>query len=216
MITHEVEFERAEELLQGLYPNGRLGGLTIDGLPPASVGARVDLVVHIRTPARRHFCVRTRLSWARRKGARGLKECFGLDFLEEDASARERLVSFALGKGSVETVRYEQRRRLELPVVLTYDGIQRHEQLADLSIGGAFVRSQAPLPRGCEVELSMRPPRALTRLNLPARVVWLRRTGDAAGMGLEFAFETPKQAERLQKLLARLVPPATQPDAPRR
>ncbi len=212
----EVEFERAEEVLQRLYPNGRLGGLTLDGIPPATAGARVELVVHLNHPARRHFCARTQLSWARRKGTRGLRECFGLDFLDEDAGARERLVGFALGKGTIETARYEPRLLIDLPVVLSHDGVHRNEQLADLSIGGAFVRTGVPLPIGTEVELSVRPPRALTRLHLSARVVWLRRNGEGAGMGLEFAFASSKQAERLQKLMTKLTTPATPPAEPRR
>ncbi len=216
MIIFEVEFERADELLQRLYPNGRLGGLTLDGISPATAGARVGLVVHILSPARRHFSVRTRVSWVLRKGARGVNECFGLDFLEEDAGARQRLVDFAMGKGSLETARYEQRLQTDLPVVLNFDGSHRHEKLADLSLGGAFVQSQAPLPAGSEVALTVRPPRALMRLHLPARVAWMRDTGDATGMGLAFGLQSPKQAERLQKLLARLEPPPTRPGALRR
>ena len=199
-----LEIPMRAELLERCYPNGKVGGVTLDGKPPGPLGQWVVLTVLVAKPAERHFTVRGQLSWARHKGSAALKACYGVDFLPDDAAGRGRLLAFANGEVDPQATRYETRAFTELPVTLRSAGKVRKQSLADLSPGGAFVRTDAPLEVGAAVSLELRPPRALTRLRLKGRVVWTRRVGEAPGMGMIFEGLSFKQGERLRALVDRL------------
>ncbi len=199
-----LPLQRAGDVLERLYPNGKLGGLMIDGPPPGPVGTKVRLTLRVREPAPRNFTIHTQLAWARRKASVGLREAYGLEFLPDNRGARDRLVSFARGHTPDASQRNEERLSVALPAALSWQGGQRQEELADLSLGGAFLRTPEPLPVGAEVELSFRPPRALTKLRLRGRVTWRRTSGTEPGMGLRFEYESSRQAERVATLVERL------------
>lgn len=190
------------DVLNRYFPNGKLGGLTVDGPVPSALGQVVELIVRVARPER-EFRVQGQLSWARHKGSRNLKECFGIDFLAGD-DASQRLLGFARQDLDPAATRRGPRLVVELPVRIIHDGRTRREFLVDLSSGGAFVRSGAPLSVGEAAELQLRPPGSLTSMALNARVTWVRSTGSAAGMGLMFVDDDPKVRERLDKLLAKL------------
>ena len=190
------------DILSRYYPNGKLGGLTVDGPSPSALGQLVDLCVKIERPPR-EFNLKGQLAWARHKGSRNLKECFGIDFLPHDDSS-QRLLAFARKDLDAEAMRGTVRLSTDLKVRITHQGQTRREFLADLSPGGAFVRSGMPAEVGQTLELHLRPPGALTSMVIHARVAWVRSTGNEPGMGLEFLDADPKLLERLGKVLDRL------------
>jgi len=191
------------DVLNRVYPNGKLGGLTIDGPSPGSLGEFIEVEVKVDRP-RRNFTVRGQLAWVRHKGKGALKECFGVDFTTGDEAGPQRLLAFARDEVDVETLRAEPRLATDLPVTLTHRGETRKEFLVDLSPGGAFIRSANPLLPGEAVEMHVRPPLALLAIKLKGRVAWVRRTGTAIGMGIEFQVEDYAAHARLLKLLAKL------------
>lgn len=190
------------DILNRFYPNGKQGGLTLDGAVPSALGQLVDLCVKVERPAR-EFNLKGQLAWARHKGSRNLKECYGIDFLPHD-EASQRLLAFARQDLDPDATRGTVRLSTDLKVRITHLGQTRREFLADLSQGGAFVRSGMPAEVGELLELHLRPPGALTSIVLNARVKWVRVTGTEPGMGLEFLDSDAKVLERLGKVLARL------------
>jgi uncharacterized protein (TIGR02266 family) len=204
LIKVSLEVPAPKDLLVRYYPNGKLGGLTVDGPLPGVLGQRCELMVRALSPAQRQFNIRGQLAWARHKGSRGLKECFGIDFLAEDDAGRQRLLSFAKEEVEPSGSRYEERLFTDLPVKISHEGKVRKEVLFDLSQGGAFVRSALPPPVGTLLEFDVRPPLSLTHLRLNGRVAWIRQTGTARGMGIEFLYDDANQAERVRKLLNRV------------
>src|SRR4051812_28898521 len=90
-VVLEVAFPA--DLVSRYYPNGKLGGLTVEGLAPSALGQMLELVVRIDRPPR-EFVAPGQLAWARHRGSRGLKESFGVDFLPGD-EASQRLLLFA-------------------------------------------------------------------------------------------------------------------------
>lgn len=191
------------ELAERYYPNGKLGGLALDGKAPGPLGMLVQLTVQVKKPART-FVVKGQLAWARHKAARGQTAAFGVDFLPEDDATRVRLLAFARDEVEDRATRLAERLQVELPVRLVHEGTTRKEFLADLSAGGAFVRTWNPLQPGESVELSVRPPRSLMSLTLKGRVAWTRTTGQHTGMGIAFDDEGNGGRERVEKLLAKL------------
>ena len=196
------------ELLKRYYPNGRVGGLVVDGVCPAAVGDAIELTVNVKK-ARRQFVVHGQLAWTRRKGSASLVQSFGVDFAPEDLGV-PRLLAFARHEVDAESLRHEPRHAVELPVRLVADGIARRELLADVSYGGAFIRTWNPIDPGKVVELSMRLPRTLWPIRLSGRVAWVRRASQDSGMGLTFVDLDGSLQRALMKLFQhlRLLSPA--------
>ncbi|HEY1087170.1 MAG TPA: PilZ domain-containing protein [Archangium sp.] len=190
------------ELAERYSPNGRLGGLTLEGKAPGALGQRVALRVEVHKPART-FVLGGQLAWARHKPAPNQPAGYGVDFLPEDDATRVRLLAFAREEVSSDAVRAEARHQVELKVRLVHEGRERKETTADLSTGGAFIRTWNPLPVGARVQVFLRPPLSLSALQLDAHVAWVRLAGEHPGMGLEFAGR-PEERARLEKLVAKL------------
>jgi uncharacterized protein (TIGR02266 family) len=200
-----LEVDSPEDVLHRVFPNGKMGGLTIDGPTPGMLGDALEIEVKVKQP-RRSFVIKGQLAWVRHKGQRALKECFGVDFAEGDAPSTDRLLAFARNELGGDALRVEQRQVTNLPVTLSHQNKTRKEFLADLSPGGAFVRSADPLLPGESVTLTLRAPLAVSLLpiKLKGRVAWVRRTGTATGMGIEFVVEDMAAQQRLLRLLARI------------
>lgn len=157
-------------------------------------------MVRVRNPPR-DFELRGVTAWARHKGSKTLAEGYGVDFEKGQDAIRARLLSFAKEELEPKTLRLEPRVHVELPVKLSHGRTTRREALADLSPGGAFVRSLAPLEVGAKVRLSVRRPLRLLPLVIEGRVAWVRRGGADEGMGIEFT----SSGESLRKAIAKLV-----------
>ncbi len=204
-VTATLVVETPRELINRYYPNGRLGGLRVDGKRPTTLGANLVLLVKVKQPAR-EFTVHGQLAWVRHEAPRQ-PPSFGVDFLPAEDGTRTRLLAFARDEVPAEAVRVERRVQVELPVRLVHDGRERRETLADLSSGGAFVRTPEPLASGELVQLSLKPPGSFAALRgaltVKGYVVWSRPEGEQAGMGIEFVVDETTRA-KLLRLLARL------------
>jgi len=203
LVPVTLQVSQPHELADRYYPNGKLGGLAVDGKAPGPLGMHVELTVLVKRPAR-SFVVKGQLAWARLKAPRGMAASFGVDFLPEDDATRVRLLAFARNEVEEKATRLEQRMQVELPVRLVHEGTTRREYLADLSPGGAFVRTWNPLQPGEQLELSVRPPLSLMSLTLKGRVAWTRTTGEHPGMGIEFVDADAALRDRVEKLLVKL------------
>lgn len=195
----KLEVELPAELLQRYTPNGRLGCLTFDGEVPGELGEPVELEVSTRAPART-FRTKGLLAWARHATGRGLKASFGVELLATGGGAK-RLLAFAQSTLDVEATRAAPRVSVSLPVKVEHEGETRKELLADLSLGGAFIRCVIPAPVGTTLKLTFRPRLALVPVALEAKVAWVRFDGDDSGMGVAFEALTAKQRARLEKLV---------------
>ncbi len=205
-VDTSLSVETPEALVDRYYPNGTLGGLTVDGRLPAALGTRTVLTVKVKRPAR-EFVVRGTLAWVRHSTTRQVGS-FGVDFTPDDDASRVRLLAFARHEVDADAVRVEKRVQVELPVRLVHAGQTRREFLADLSTRGAFVRTWNPLAVGEQVQLAVRAPGPLAvllprALELEGRVAWARTTGAHPGMGIEFVVDDAARA-KVEKLLARL------------
>ncbi|MBL9039459.1 MAG: TIGR02266 family protein [Archangium sp.] len=198
-----LDLEHPGELLERNYPNGRLGGLRFEGRAPGPVGHAVSLRVRFARPAR-EFTIRGQLAWARKKSSITLAQSYGVDVVPGDEPARQRLLAFARSELTDDITRYAPRVPVALLARIVHEGTTRKEYLADLSPGGAFVRTPSLLPIDARVELSVRPPRSIRRLKVMGRVAWVRRTGPDAGMGIAFLDADAPTRARIDRLLDRL------------
>lgn len=202
LVETELKVDSPADLAERYYPNGRLGGLSIEGKAPGALGQLVVMKVQVLRPARQ-FVLRGQLAWVRHKSAPNQPMGFGVDFVPEDDATRVRLLAFARQEVSSDAIRIERRQQVELNVKLLHEGKQRKELLADLSPGGAFVRTWNPLPVGAKVLLSMRLPLSLLALELKGHVAWVKLAGEHPGMGVEFDRDESART-RIEKLLHKL------------
>ena len=196
-----LEVGKRRELLEHLYPNGKLGGLVVEGKPPGALGRKCEVTIQVGNTGGRFFTIHGRLAWARHQGAQKLKECFGVELMARGEASR--LATFARDESNADG-RLSHRYFSDLQVKIWDAGVAKQELLGDLSRGGAFIKTTAPLPVATRVELDVRPPLSIRRLRLPARVVWVRASGPSPGMGLEFAFENDAQSQSLDRLVLKL------------
>ena len=202
----DLTVETGADLLRRIYPNGALGGVLLDGLPPLGLELGAPVVVHVQLnrPAPRSFRLRGQLAWVRHKASANLREAFGIDFHDHDATARDRLLQVAHEQLPPEASRSDERFALDLPVQVQLEQAAQVETLCDLSLGGAFIRTRQPPAVGAELELKFRPPLSLRPLRLRGRVVWVRRGDDPHGMGIAFVFDRASEQARLRAYVERL------------
>jgi Tfp pilus assembly protein PilZ len=199
----EIDVNRPSDLLPRVYPNGKLGGLTIRGAPPANLGEFLAVTVRVKKPSRA-FSFVGQLAWARRKGSKQLSESYGIDFQPEDDATVARMLAFARNEVGPEATRLEARIPVAVAIKLIHGGQERREQLADVSYGGAFVRTWNVLDVDSLVEVVVRPKRALFSVRLSGRVAWVRKLGDSPGMGIEFFDLDGSLRQRVERLIAPL------------
>jgi Tfp pilus assembly protein PilZ len=201
MHTLQLTLPIPRALMALRYPNGKQGGLTLEGAAPAPLGTLVTVQVTCVAPARA-FEVLGQLAWARPRSSSTRQGTFGVDFVPEGEGARRRLFAFARGELSEAATRQFERNKVPLRVKVVHAGNARAEQLVDLSLGGALIRMPLPLPLSAQLELVIRPPRALLPMRLKARVVRVESRGETSGVGV--AFSEPSASAQVDKLLARL------------
>jgi Tfp pilus assembly protein PilZ len=179
-----LALEDRRDLLARFYPNGRAGGLTVDGSCSFAVGDKVALTLVVRKPPRT-FALEGHVGWARRKGSTQLAVCWGFDLGVDDVAAR-RVLAWARAEVAEAALRHEARVAVQLPARIEADGVVRPATLFDVSHCGAFVRIWSPQPVGTRVWLGVRPPRSLFATRVRARIAWVRHAGAESGMGLLF------------------------------
>ena len=112
-----------------------------------------------------------------------------------------------------------QHRRVDVILKVDYADSQAYvsDYTHNASGGGVFIATKKPFEIGDPVSFSLSFPGVLVPIDCRGEVRWMRRaeeaTGDLpAGVGVEFSFGTHEEAERVGKLLDRLInPPEPQP-----
>jgi uncharacterized protein (TIGR02266 family) len=144
-----------------------------------------------------------------------------ITFTPEDQETQDFVVAVARGDITIETkiVRKHQRYPLEMPVDWKAGNSEDVfiSSTADLSAGGAFVRTLAPPPVGTPVALVLAPTRGAV-LTITGRVSWARQEPGAEGMGVRFEQPTAEAAKALREALRKMdesavlvAPPMAQP-----
>jgi Tfp pilus assembly protein PilZ len=201
MRTLQLTLPTPEALMALRYANGKLGGLTFEGAAPVALGTHVKVQVTCLLPART-FEVLGQVAWSRPRSSTTPAGSYGVDFVPEGEAARLRLFAFARGELTEKATRQFARAQVAVGVKVVHAGSTTTEQLVDLSVGGALIRTPTPPPLGALLELVIRPPRALLSMRLKARVVRVETSGDTSGVGV--AFSEPTAQAQVEKLLARL------------
>lgn len=72
----------------------------------------------------------------------------------------------------------------------------------DISKGGIFIKTQAPLPAGAEIEFEITVPKQTAPIALAGKVVW---SDPARGMGIQFSWKADSEREQFEKLVEEMM-----------
>src|SRR6185295_2815340 len=104
--------------------------------------------------------------------------------------------------------RKDARVPLAARVQIKTEGLDKFIQKfsGDISRGGMFIKTPSPLPIGKEVHLTVVAPGGTHLIEAKAKVTWIRekpdpKTGEPAGMGVQFAELAEGSAEVLDKIV---------------
>lgn len=193
------------EVCAGSAPDGvgDLGGLFIPGALDVDVGDAVDVELQF-TEEHVRFHIRARVKWKRAEsGRRALPPGVGIAFLASEARTQAQILRFAEGKESVHHVARDRRWSLGVEVRLV-DAQQGETNgvTDDISEGGCFVLTGAPLAVGARVELKLKAPGTLFGwLTLPGYVAWRRQEPGRDGVGVEFEFDSARKREKVKRIV---------------
>lgn len=182
------------------------GGIFFPTRKPLAIGEPV--VVSIRLGKRRSpTLVRGQVVWRRPgKHSTKTKAGIGIEFLVGEAQTREYLVSVARGDSAEMMSRRHQRLPVELPVLWQVPGALQDNTgvLRDIGRGGAFVKTEDPLPDQTDIVLKVSPPGAEVAMPLSARVAWRGHPGGEHGFGIEWKARDAGGTRRIKELVRRI------------
>ena len=76
--------------------------------------------------------------------------------------------------------------------------------MANLSLGGAFVKTPYPLPVAELVQLEIPLPPRATPVRLTGEVVWTREDSELTGMGIRFTEISPEDLQAIRQYIGTL------------
>jgi len=99
--------------------------------------------------------------------------------------------------------RIQQRYDVRISVDFVYDGKEYQAQSRNMSVGGVFIETAAPLPYGSTVQVSFRVPAIKEPIEIESQVRWVEKDGGITqGVGLQFQGLRAKHVWALNKFFA--------------
>ena len=182
------------------------GGVFFPTRRPLAIGEVV--VVAIRLGRRRSpTLIRGQVVWRRPgKHSTKIKAGIGIEFLSSETQARDYLLAVARGDSAEMVARRHQRLPVELPILWQVPGDLQDNAgvLRDIGRGGAFVKTEQPLPNHGDIVLKVSPPGAEVAMPLSARVAWKGHPGGEHGFGVEWKARDAGGTRRIKELVRRI------------
>ena len=102
--------------------------------------------------------------------------------------------------------RRHQRLPVEIPVLWQVPGALQDNAgvLRDIGRGGAFIKTEQPLPMDGDVVLKVSPPGAEVAMPLSCRVAWKGRSDGDSGFGVEWKARDAGGTRRIKELVRRI------------
>lgn len=179
------------------------GGMFVPGELDVGLGEECDVELvfqeeHVR------FHIRAVVKWKRTMpGRRALPPGVGIEFLASELRTQEQIIRFAEGKESVSHVDRARRWTLQVDVKLTGhpDG-PIVGVTDDISEGGCFVLTDAPIEPGSRVDVKLRAPGTLFGwLTIAGVVTWRRVEPGRTGVGIELKFDNDRQRRAMERIV---------------
>jgi Tfp pilus assembly protein PilZ len=206
MTILKAHFPSGAAFLDRYLPDLPEGGIFYPTRNAIAVGETV--VVAIRLGRRRSpTLIRGQVAWRRPgKHSTKIKAGIGIAFLDTESQARDYLLAVARGDSAEMVARRHQRLPVELPVTWQVLGELQDNSgvLRDIGRGGAFVKTEEPLPPAGDIVLKVAPPGAEVAMPLSARIAWKGHPGGENGFGVEWKARDAGGTRRIKELVRRI------------
>ena len=206
MTILKAHFPTGADFLARFLSDLEQGGLFYPTRRGLAIGETVAVAIRLgrrRSPT----LIRGRVIWRRPgKHSTKIKAGIGIEFLDTEVQARDYLLAVARGDSAEMVARRHQRLPVELPVMWQVQGVLEDKTgvLRDIGRGGAFVKTEEPLPGGSDVVLLVSPPGAEVAMPLSARVAWIGHPGGQNGFGVEWKARDAGGTRRIKELVRRI------------
>jgi type IV pilus assembly protein PilZ len=206
MTILKAHFPTGAAFLARFLPELDQGGIFYPTRRALAIGETVAVAIRLgrrRSPT----LIRGRVIWRRPgKHSTKVKAGIGIEFLETETQARDYLLAVARGDSAEMVARRHQRLPVELPVMWQVAGVLQDNAgvLRDIGRGGAFVKTEEPLPLASDVVLLVSPPGAEIAMPLSARVAWTGHPGGQNGFGVEWKARDAGGTRRIKELVRRI------------
>jgi Tfp pilus assembly protein PilZ len=201
-----TRFQNSAELLARYQTTLAYGGLFVPTRRLLKTGQSIILDIRMMD-LQEPLLVRGKVAWCRRGRRRAATRAgIGVEFCASEHLKREYLLAVARGDANASTMRRHKR----LPVEMEGGWrVLKHKswhscRIGEIGSGGAFLHTEAVLPRDTRVELELMPPGSNTKQAIEGRVAWSRSTPGAEGFGIEFRCRDVVGKLRLRELVRRL------------
>jgi Tfp pilus assembly protein PilZ len=206
MTILKAHFPTGTAFLDRFLPEFEGGGLFFPTRRMLAIGETVAVAIRL---GRRRSPTLIRGRVARRrpgKHSTKIKAGIGIEFLESERQARDYLLGVARGDSEEMVARRHQRLPVELPVMWQVQGVLQDKTgiLRDIGRGGAFVKTEEPLPTESDIVLMVSPPGAEVAMPLSARVCWKGHPGGENGFGVEWKARDAGGSRRIKELVRRI------------
>jgi len=206
MTILKAHFPSGADFLARYLPELGEGGIFFPTRRPLAIGEHV--VVAVRLGRRRSpTLIRGQVAWRRPgKHSTKVKAGIGIQFLTTDSQARDYLLGVARGDSAEMVARRHQRLPVELPVLWQVPGALQDNAgiLRDIGRGGAFIRTEDPIPAERDIVLKVSPPGAEVAMPLSARVAWRGHPNGEHGFGVEWKARDAGGTRRIKELVRRI------------
>jgi Tfp pilus assembly protein PilZ len=206
MTILKAQFPTGTGFLERFLPELANGGIFFPTRRLLAIGEQVAVAIRLgrrRSPT----LIRGKVVWRRPgKHSTKIKAGIGIEFLETEAQSRDYLLGVARGDAEEMVARRHQRLPVELPVMWQVQGVLQDKAgiLRDIGRGGAFVKTEEPLPSESDIVLMVSPPGAEVAMPLSARVCWKGHTGGQNGFGVEWKSRDAGGNRRIKELVRRI------------
>lgn len=199
----KVRFRTNSEFDENYQPDLPHGGLFCPTTAPMEVGAPV--IIELSAPALPNKVLIRGAVRAWRPALPRLRVRAGatVEFDEAEQEKREFIVETISGDRNPATRRRHTRLPVAVPVrYRTTDTAEFiHAELSEISVGGACLSTDEPLPLDTDIILEITPPGAVSALSISGKATYHLPNGNT---GLKFIYRDGGGSRRLRELVRRL------------
>jgi Tfp pilus assembly protein PilZ len=199
----KVRYRTNEEFDEHYQPDLPNGGLFCPTTSPLEEGDPVIIELSVPALPNKVLIRGTVRSWRPALPRLRVRAGALVEFAPEEEQKRSFIVETVSGTRNPTTRRKHTRLPVSIPVRYrtVNEAAFRETTLIEISVGGAMLATEAPIPLDTDVILEITPPGAVSPLAISGKAAYHNATG---GTGVKFMYRDSGGSRRLRELVRRL------------
>ncbi|WP_053333154.1 PilZ domain-containing protein [Haliangium ochraceum] len=199
----KIRYRTNEEFDEHYQPDMPHGGLFCPTTSPLEEGDAVIIELSVPALPNKVLIRGTVRSWRPALPRLRVRAGAMVEFAPEEEQKRSFIVETVSGTRSPTTRRKHTRLPVSIPVrYRTANEANFHDTtLIEISVGGAMLATEAPIPLDTDVIVEITPPGAVSPLSISGKAAYHNATG---GTGVKFMYRDSGGSRRLRELVRRL------------